>query len=36
VNHPKSGAGKYPDENFSREIMQLFSVGLWLLNEDGR
>ena len=27
--------GTFPDENFAREIMQLFSVGLWVLNEDG-
>jgi hypothetical protein len=25
----------YPDENYAREIMQLFSIGLWRLNEDG-
>ncbi len=25
----------YPDENFAREIMQLFSIGLWRLNPDG-
>ena len=25
----------YPDENFAREIMQLFTIGLWKLNEDG-
>lgn len=25
----------YPDENFAREIMQLFSIGLWELNADG-
>eukprot|EP00586_Coscinodiscus_wailesii_P011040 CAMPEP_0172493050 /NCGR_PEP_ID=MMETSP1066-20121228/24373_1 /TAXON_ID=671091 /ORGANISM="Coscinodiscus wailesii, Strain CCMP2513" /LENGTH=895 /DNA_ID=CAMNT_0013263005 /DNA_START=387 /DNA_END=3071 /DNA_ORIENTATION=+ len=25
----------YPDENYAREIMQLFSVGLWQLNMDG-
>lgn len=25
----------YPDENFAREIMQLFSLGLWELNADG-
>jgi uncharacterized protein (DUF1800 family) len=25
----------YPDENFAREIMQLFSIGLWQLNDDG-
>ncbi|MDB4409145.1 DUF1800 domain-containing protein, partial [Akkermansiaceae bacterium] len=28
-------AGRYPDENFAREIMQLFSIGLWELNADG-
>lgn len=25
----------YPDENFAREIMQLFTIGLWELNQDG-
>ena len=25
----------FPDENFAREIMQLFSIGLWMLNPDG-
>jgi uncharacterized protein (DUF1800 family) len=25
----------HPDENFAREIMQLFSIGLWELNLDG-
>ena len=25
----------HPDENFSREIMQLFTLGLWELNVDG-
>ena len=24
-----------PDENFAREIMQLFSVGLWQLHDNG-
>lgn len=24
-----------PDENYAREIMQLFSIGLWMLNLDG-
>ena len=28
-------AGTFPDENFAREIMQLFSIGLWELNNDG-
>lgn len=26
---------RFPDENFAREIMQLFSIGLWELNPDG-
>lgn len=26
---------KYPDENFAREVMQLFSIGLYKLNSDG-
>ncbi|MDB6074020.1 MAG: hypothetical protein JWO89_1660, partial [Verrucomicrobiaceae bacterium] len=25
----------HPDENFAREIMQLFSIGLWQLNTNG-
>jgi uncharacterized protein (DUF1800 family) len=25
----------FPDENYAREIMQLFSIGLWMLNRDG-
>ncbi|MGE9295197.1 MAG: DUF1800 family protein [Puniceicoccales bacterium] len=25
----------FPDENYAREIMQLFSIGLWMLNNDG-
>jgi uncharacterized protein (DUF1501 family)/uncharacterized protein (DUF1800 family) len=28
-------ANTYPDENYAREIMQLFSIGLWRLNDDG-
>lgn len=27
--------GRFPDENFAREIMQLFTIGLWMLNIDG-
>ena len=27
--------GKRPDENFARELIQLFSIGLYELNEDG-
>lgn len=26
---------KHPDENFARELQQLFSIGLWQLNDDG-
>ncbi len=26
---------RYPDENFARELMQLFSIGLWELHPDG-
>ena len=26
---------RYPDENYAREILQLFTVGLWELNPDG-
>jgi len=28
-------AGRTPDENFAREVMQLFSIGLYELNMDG-
>ncbi len=28
-------AGTNPDENYAREIMQLFSIGLWMLRSDG-
>ncbi len=27
--------GRVPDENYAREVMQLFSIGLMTLNEDG-
>ncbi len=27
--------GRLPDENYAREVMQLFSIGLWQLNQDG-
>ncbi|MGR5061297.1 DUF1800 domain-containing protein [Photobacterium sp. DNB22_13_2] len=26
----------YPDENYAREVMQLFSIGLWQLNINGQ
>jgi uncharacterized protein (DUF1800 family) len=33
-NQKASGAQK-PDENYAREIMQLFTIGLWELHPDG-
>ena len=37
VNNPKADpdANQFPDENFAREVMQLFSIGLFELNADG-
>lgn len=32
---PDSTNNIFPDENFAREVMQLFSIGLWELNPDG-
>jgi len=32
---PNAAAGVHADENYAREIMQLFTVGLWKLNADG-
>ena len=29
------GSNIFPDENFAREIMQLFTIGLWELHPDG-
>lgn len=35
-NRPEDPTGgRMPDENFAREIMQLFSIGLYELNADG-
>jgi len=28
-------ANRFPDENYAREVMQLFTIGLFLLNDDG-
>lgn len=28
-------SGRFPDENYARELMQLFTIGLWKLNKDG-
>jgi uncharacterized protein (DUF1800 family) len=37
LNNPKEDAinNVHPDENYAREIMQLFSIGLYNLNNDG-
>lgn len=35
-NRPTNSAQNlFPDENYAREIMQLFSIGLYQLNQDG-
>ena len=36
-NNPKEDPANniHPDENYAREIMQLFSIGLWELNQNG-
>lgn len=37
INNPRSNEelNIHPDENYAREIMQLFTIGLYELNEDG-
>jgi len=37
LNNRKSdlSINRFPDENFAREVMQLFTIGLWQLNLDG-
>jgi uncharacterized protein (DUF1800 family) len=32
---PDASIGRIPDQNFAREIMQLFTIGLYKLNMDG-
>jgi uncharacterized protein (DUF1800 family) len=34
-NQKEDGNGRLPDENYGREVMQLFSIGLFQLNIDG-
>lgn len=34
-NRKANGSGSQPDENYARELMQLFSIGLHQLNLDG-
>jgi len=35
-NRKADGKGRLPDENFAREVMQLFSIGLYELNDAGQ
>lgn len=35
VNNDKPATGKNPNENYAREVLQLFSIGLYDLNPDG-
>lgn len=34
-NRRADGRGRVPDENYAREVMQLFTIGLYQLNPDG-
>jgi uncharacterized protein (DUF1800 family) len=34
-NQKEDGKGRVPDENYAREVMQLFTIGLHQLNADG-
>ncbi|MFZ3321486.1 MAG: DUF1800 family protein [Usitatibacter sp.] len=35
VNNDKSNGTVNPNENYAREVLQLFSIGVWELNPDG-
>jgi len=35
LNSRKPGNGQIANENYARELMQLFSIGLFVLNQDG-
>src|SRR5271169_6259335 len=35
VNNNKTMGTVNPNENYAREVMQLFSIGVWELNDDG-
>jgi uncharacterized protein (DUF1800 family) len=35
VNNDKPSSSVSPNENYARELMQLFSIGVWQLNQDG-
>ncbi|WP_163591348.1 DUF1800 family protein, partial [Klebsiella pneumoniae] len=32
---PNPAKGIQPNENYAREVLQLFTIGLWQLNPDG-
>ncbi len=34
-NQKEDARGRQPDENYAREVMQLFTIGLYQLNNDG-
>ena len=34
-NRRENSSGRQPDENYAREVMQLFTIGLYQLNPDG-
>lgn len=34
-NQKENNKGRVPDENYAREVMQLFTIGLYQLNADG-
>jgi uncharacterized protein (DUF1800 family) len=36
VNVCRNGLAAQPNENYAREILQLFSIGTFLLNQDGK
>lgn len=36
IRNRKSNGTRFPDENYAREIMQLFTIGLYRLHLDGR
>ncbi|MGB7325857.1 MAG: DUF1800 family protein [Rubripirellula sp.] len=36
MRNRKTNGVRYPDENYAREVMQLFSIGLYELYNDGR
>jgi uncharacterized protein (DUF1800 family) len=35
VNNDKATGSVQPNENYAREVMQLFTIGVWELNDDG-